>query len=145
MRISGKLLMGGLLAFTVVFTGALWYFQFHAFYEEYTTDSVEIAGRAMPVSDFRGIDASTSPLKLRACFRLEGEVEAPVAENPVPLVAPDWFECFDAREIATALEDGRATAWIAEDEEFDGADRIVARLDDGRAFMWRQLDERFAD
>lgn len=141
---SGKALMAGLLAFTVIFTVALWYFQFHAFYEEYTTDTIEIAGQDVPVSDFRGIDASTSPLKLRACFTLDGPVEAPAAPNPVPLVAPGWFGCFDAKEISDALAAGRATAWMAEIEEFDGADRIVVRLDDGRAFMWRQLNERFA-
>lgn len=145
MRVSGRALAGGLFAFAAVFAAGLWYAQNHAYYDEFTAESVVIEGQAYPVLDFRGIDAATSPLKLRACFRLEVPVEGPVAEAPVPLIAPDWFDCFDARAIAGALASGEAIAWMAAAEEFDGVDRIVARMPDGRAYMWRQLNEKYAD
>ena len=141
----GRPLMIGLLVFVAVFAAGLVYTQFYAFYERTEADSVEIAGTAYPVSEWEGIDAATSPLKLRACFRIEGAVEAPVAEDPTPLVAPFWFDCFDAEGIGRDLEAGRATAYLAEEEEYEGANRMVAVYPDGRAFMWRQLTPEFAD
>jgi hypothetical protein len=136
---SGRILIIGFLTFVVVFAAALWYFQTRAYYEEISADSVEIAGQSYPVSDWRGIDAPTSPIKLRACFRLAEAPDAPVAEDAAPLVAPDWFECFDAEALQRALENGEATAYLAARDEFGAANRIVARFPDGRAYMWRQL------
>ncbi|MEO0820991.1 MAG: DUF6446 family protein [Pseudomonadota bacterium] len=142
---SGKALMAALLAFTAVFAVGLWYAQFHAFYEEYEAESVEIGGTVYPVTEFEGIDASTSPLKLRACFRMEAVPAGAPYAAAEPLVAPGWFDCFDAERLSRALAEGRAIAFLAETEEFDGIDRVVMRFPDGRAFMWRQLNEKFAD
>ena len=141
---SGRALVLSLLLLAAVFGGALWYAQVHAFYEETEAESVTIAGRTYAAGDWQGIDAASSPLKLRACFRLEETPDAPIAEEPTPLVAPAWFECFDAEAIGRALEAGEATAYLAASEEAEGVHRIVARFPDGRAFMWRQLDERYA-
>jgi len=136
---SGRVLIIGFVVFTLVFGIALWYFQTRAYYEQIRADSVEIAGRSYTVSDWRGIDAPTSPIKLRACFRLAETPAAPEAEDAAPLVAPDWFDCFDAPALARALETGDATAYLAARDEFGAANRIVARFPDGRAYMWRQL------
>ncbi|MEM1344674.1 MAG: DUF6446 family protein [Pseudomonadota bacterium] len=141
---NGRILMIAMLVFIVVFTGGLWYTQFYAFYEETEAERVEIAGRAYAVSEWQGIDAPTSPLKLRACFRLTETPEAPAAPEPTPLVPPPWFDCFDAEALSRDLAAGRALAYLAEAEEFDGADRVIARYPDGRAYMWRQLTEEFA-
>jgi len=136
---SGRILIIGFVAFVAVFAAALWYFQTRAYYEEVSADSVEIAGQSYPVSDWRGIDAPTSPLKLRACFQLDDKPDAPVAEDAAPLVAPDWFDCFDAEALESALADGEATGYLAAPGEFGATNRIVARFPDGRAYMWRQL------
>ncbi|MEL6482868.1 MAG: DUF6446 family protein [Pseudomonadota bacterium] len=142
---NGKWLMGGLLGFTAVFAIGLWYAQFYAFYDAFEAEAVEIGGRSYAVTAFEGIDATTSPLKLRACFRLEELPDAPPYERAEPLVAPGWFDCFDAKALSQALEAGEAVAFLASDDEFDGTERVVMRYPDGRAFMWRQLDERFAE
>ncbi|MEM6355491.1 MAG: DUF6446 family protein [Pseudomonadota bacterium] len=142
---NGKWLMGGLLGFTAVFAVGLWYAQFYAFYSEIEAETVEIGGRAYAVEDFRGIDASTSPLKLRACFALAEAPEAPPYPRAEPLVAPGWFDCFDAESLSRALASGEAQAYLAASGEYDGTERVVMRYPDGRAFMWRQLDERFAE
>ena len=136
---SGRTLVICLLAFAALFGALLWYFQTYAFYAEIGAETVTIAGRDYAVGDYRGIDAMTSPLKLRACFYLPSPPDAPVAENPTPLVAPGWFDCFDARAIGEALDAGDAIAYVAEPDEFDGVDRIVARYADGHAFEWRQF------
>lgn len=142
---SGRTFILGLLAFTAVFGVALWYFQTRAWYSEIDADTVLIAGTAYPVTDYRGIDAPTSPLKRRACFRLEAAIDAPPAPDPTPLVAPGWFDCFDAGALARALEAGEARAFVAERNEPQGIDRIVAVYPDGRAYEWRQLNQLYAE
>jgi hypothetical protein len=63
--------------------------------------------------------------------------------EPVPLVAPGWFSCFDAAAIGAALETGEAVAFLGETEVRPGVERIVAVFPDGRAFAWHQLTARF--
>lgn len=142
---TGRTIVIGLGLVTLLFGIGLWYAQVHAFYERTEADEIEIAGRTHPVEDWQGIDAASSPLKLRACFRLAEAPDAPPAPEPVPLVAPPWFDCFDAGALAADLAAGRATAYLAAAEDAHGVDRIVARYPDGRAYMWRQLNARFAN
>jgi len=148
---NGRPLMIGFVAFVAIFSVALWWFQTRAFYTETDRQAVTVAGRTYPVTGWQGIDATSSPLKLRACFRLDPEAVARIADrlapypDATPLVAPGWFECFDAGALTRALEEGRATAWIAEAEEHEGADRVLAAYPDGRAYLWRQLTPEFAE
>ena len=61
--------------------------------------ALTVAGAAVPVADYDGIDAASSPLKLRGCFRIDPAAVAaprPGAATPTPLTAPFWFRCFDA-------------------------------------------------
>lgn len=144
---SGRLLMIAGALLLAAFAGALWYTQIYAFYEDLPeTAEITVADRSVAVQGFRGIDAQTSPIKLRACMTLDPEALAGLepAVKPVPLVAPHWFNCFDAREIGRALESGAAKAYLAAAGEFHGSERMLAVFDDGRAFMWRQLAPEFA-
>ena len=68
-----------------------------------------------------------------------------IFDGAVPLVAPGWFDCFDAETIGEALETGEAIAFMGEKNIEDGIDRIVAVFPDGRAYAWHQLNEKFAD
>jgi hypothetical protein len=134
------------LAFVVVFAAALVYFQLFAFYQR--TEGVgglEVAGTVVPIADYDGIDAATSPLKLRGCFRADPDAFAavPPAPEAEPLTAPFWFGCFDARAIARDLDEGRATAHALETDRPEGFDLMVAIYPDGRGYLWRQLNERF--
>ncbi len=139
----GKTLMKGLLAFCVVFGLALWYYQTRAYYDRVENlTEVTAYGDAFPVSDYKGIDAETSPLKLRACFTVDwdyfpSEEYKLVAE---PLVAPDWFNCFDAEQITLDILNDKAIAILAAENEIYGFSRYIAQYEDGRAFMWRQIN-----
>ncbi|MEM6465349.1 MAG: DUF6446 family protein [Pseudomonadota bacterium] len=144
---KGKLLVSGILVFTVLFTAGLWYTQTRAYYTEVSgVESLEIAGQMVPVRAYRGIDADTSPMKIRACFELGVEqLSAPPAPNAEPLNAPAWFDCFDAGTLSADLREGRATAYLAGDETPADAStyeilRYVAVYPDGRAFLWRQYN-----
>lgn len=138
---NGRFLVGGLVLFALLFGAALWWFQTRGYYETVTgVASVTIAGVPVPVTDYEGIDASTSPLKMRGCFRA-GAIDGPDAPEPEPLVAPGWFSCFDAEQIEADINSGAARAVLAEFNQPYGFDRIVAAYPDGRAFQWRRINK----
>ena len=148
---SGKRLIIGFALGLVLFTGALWYFQTYAFYRDLPEQPLIIGEKTYPLSDWQGIEATSSPLKLRACFTLSDETVATIAEQhsagdgAEPLIAPSWFECFDAEMIGRALEAGKATAYALPDPGADGIIAWLAIFPDGRAYKWHQLHPRFAN
>ncbi len=151
---TGRLVVLALGTFAVLFAGALWWFQTRAFYRQPDPGAVTIrltplaGGPPAPIlaRNLQAIDAPTSPLKFRACFRTPSslamltETYAP-APDATPLTAPGWFSCFDAARIGVDLENGQAVAFLAEAGIAPGADRIVAVYPDGRGFAWHQLNE----
>lgn len=135
--------------------GAMYYLQEYAFYRPVEVSSPTAAIRlmslggmpeAMLTSDFEGIDADSSPLRFRGCFvtpmtlAMLSETFEPY-ESPTPLVAPSWFDCFDAENIGHDLETGAALAFLSEKNIHPGVDRVVAIYPDGRAYAWHQLNE----
>lgn len=154
---AGKLVGGAIVLAALIAGAAIYYLQVYFFYDEVAEEAVVIQltgldGTAEPMltEDVQAIDASSSPLRFRACFRT-GESLALLTESyeiideAVPLVAPGWFDCFDADIIGEALETGEAIAFMGEREIADGVDRVVAVFPDGRAFAWHQLNEKYAD
>ena len=144
---AGKLIAGGLVILAAIGGVAMYWLQVHAYYEELpaqdTIMMTPLGGGpvALPVRNFRGIDADTSPLRYRACFTLA----APTAtllrhRDPTPLNAPHWFDCFDAGAIGDDLGTGAARAYVAEANIEYGFDRVVAVYPDGRAFAWHQMN-----
>ncbi|MFP4327139.1 MAG: DUF6446 family protein [Paracoccaceae bacterium] len=151
---SGKII-GIVMALVALIGGVgIWYLQIHAFYDDVPASgpgdvmlTARDSGQPEPVahSDFRAIDADSSPIRYRACFTLEA-APAELAERfvtrpeSVPLVAPGWFDCFDAEEVGEALEDGSATAFMGEENITYGVDRVVAVFEDGRAVAWHEIN-----
>ncbi len=149
---NGRLAAGFIVAAAIVAGVALWWLQTRAFYRPATfapgAEIVLTPGGggtpvAIPVSGLTGIDSDSSPIRFRACFttplsaaELERFAPYPAA---VPLVAPAWFDCFDAAAIGRALERGEARAFLSVEGIRPAADRVVAILPDGRGFAWNQL------
>lgn len=146
-----RIVISVLLAFAL-FSGVLmWYLQVYAYYDELTPaqvgEVVVLDDRASPVrvavSDLRAIDSHSSPIRFRACMDVEdaSPFENAVAhERAEPLVAPGWFDCFDAREVGEALESGQARAYVWKLNEPYGIDRVLAVMPDGRALAWNQIN-----
>ena len=115
---SGRLLMIGLIGFCVIFGASLWYFQTRGWYEPVESlSSITIDGQVVEVEGYQGLDAASSPLKLRGCFTMPASfvsAAAPVAERPDPLIAPGWFDCFDAKTISDDIAAGTALPLLAE-------------------------------
>lgn len=146
---NGKIIALGILVITAIFAGAQWWFQTRAYYEPVALNALLVTladgeTLTLELAAAEAIDADTSPLRFRACFNVGPEIAARLvadgvpAEEPTPLIAPDWFGCFDAAAIGEALEAGAAQAILSQVEVRPGADRIMAIYPDGRVFVWHQ-------
>lgn len=150
---TGKFAAGFIVITALLAAAALYYTQVYAWYAPAVfTPGAEI--RLTPIvgetpepilaEDVTGIDAASSPLRFRACFTTPMS-QALLTEtyrvypDPTPLIAPGWFDCFDARAIGAALEKGEAIAFLSEAGIHKGVDRVVAVFPDGRAYAWNQL------
>ncbi|ABD55649.1 DUF6446 family protein [Jannaschia sp. CCS1] len=145
---SGRFIVFVILGVTAVFGATLWWANTRAYYAP--LEVVEIAvqrpdGALVPLEivDAEGIDATTSPLRFRACFTLSDD--APLADaapydDATPLIPPAWFDCFDATQIGEALEAGEAQAYLGQRNASRGVDRVVAIFPDGRGYAWTQLN-----
>ena len=133
--------------------GAMYYLQEYAYYQPVTFkpgDEIELTAlsgvpEAIPVAGLQGIDATSSPLRFRACFTTTLDqptlTEAyKVYDKAVPLNAPSWFDCFDAERIGDALATGEAIAFLGQAGIAPQIDRVVAVFPDGRAFAWHQVN-----
>ncbi|MEM7743127.1 MAG: DUF6446 family protein [Pseudomonadota bacterium] len=146
---KGRTFLIGSALLLAAFTVGLWYTQFYAWYEELPQQPLFIADREVAVESWQAIDGASSPLKLRICVTVTPETATrlanilEVSEPGDPLVPPDWFDCFNAKEISRDMEAGRATFHILGPSSFDGVMDVMALYPDGRAFLWRELDERF--
>lgn len=147
---SGRLIAIAIIAITAAFAGVLWYAQTRAYFQPLDQADLVVTLPAEDVAvlthtGFQGIDAESSPLRFRGCFTLDDAGLALIAQSqphpdPTPLVAPDWFECFDARALTDALASGAATAVLSVHEIHRGVDRVIAVYPDGRGFAWHQLN-----
>ncbi|HSF95094.1 MAG TPA: DUF6446 family protein [Thermohalobaculum sp.] len=139
-----------LLIVLVCAIAAIWWLYGRDFYTEIKSDTVLIAGNEYPVTEFRGIEAYNDPEKLRACFRIKGEIFAPPAANPQPRAAPGWFKCFYPERIIEELAEGKAKLYLAGYNDPPGYDRVVVVYDNPRdnnlrGFMWRQKNENYQE
>ncbi|MBF9047562.1 histidine kinase [Rhodobacterales bacterium LSUCC0031] len=147
---SGRLIAMAIIGITALFAAVLWYAQTRAYFT--TLDRADLVV-ALPSGDraalahdaFVGIDAASSPLRFRGCFMLGATGLAQVAEampypDPTPLIAPDWFDCYDAGVIVSGLADGTARAVLSEHDIHRGVDRVIAVFPDGRGYAWHQLN-----
>ena len=147
---GAKFFIVGILGSALVAGAAMYYLQVYAFYEELTEDEVVLTsyvGTTDPliVDNFRGIDSDSSPIRYRACFDVQMSIATltetfVIYDNPEPLVAPGWFDCFDAEAVGIALESGTAFAFMGRENITYGVDRVVAVMPDGSAVSWHQLN-----
>lgn len=140
---NGKPIIVGLLSVAAIAGAGLWYSIEKAYYTSVTgVVEVIVNGALQPVSDYQGIDADTSPLKMRACFKVDWAYTPTddYKETATPLRAPRSFECFDAGQMTADLETGAATVLLADQNHPYGFDTYIAQYPDGRAYMWRQIN-----
>ena len=143
---NGKRFITLFLFSVVIFTGALFYFQNYAYYDLIDIrKNILLGEKRYEISYYQGIDSESSGLKLRECFVVDilDDINLPKYEKPTPLTAPFWFKCFNAERITKDIEDGKASAFLFQKEEFDGIDNVIAIYPDGRSYRWRQLNTKY--
>ena len=151
---NGKVVGGFIVLTALLAGGAIYYLQEYAFYQTVAFapgDEIELTAlvsgvpEPIPVTDLQGIDATSSPLRFRACFTTP--IDQPtltegfrVYDKAVPLNAPTWFTCFDAEKIGDALASGEAIAFLGQAGIAPQIDRVVAVFADGHAYAWHQVN-----
>ena len=152
---SGKIIGIVLLLSSIIAGGALYYLQIYGFYTDVAdTEGPDVqlvsvvSGAPEPISytAFEAIDADSSPIRYRACFRTEMSLalltETYVGLDPLtPRNAPPWFDCFDAEAIGAEIDAGTALTFLSAKNIHFGVDRVVAITDDGRGYVWHELND----
>lgn len=150
---TGKLLALILLLSAALAGGGMYYLQVYGFYYDVEPkpgqDVLLLAKgadqpQAIAYTAFQAIDADSSPIRYRACFETDLTPDQMTAftpvEDPEPLTAPGWFDCYDAPALADALKDGQAQAFMSAKNIHYGVDRIVAVTQDGKGYVWHALN-----
>lgn len=141
---SGKIMAAFMVLAALAIGGGLWYSLNYSYYTQVTQLRVITAfGDEFPVANYQGIDATSSPLKMRACFDVEWDYipSEEHKEEAAPLNAPFWFDCFDATKIGEDLRSDKATALLADSNDPYGFNTFIAQYPDGKAYMWRQIND----
>ena len=152
---NGKIIGVVLLLSSLAAGAALYYLQIYGFYTEVTaTDDTDVqlvsvvsdAPEPIPHSEFQAIDADSSPIRYRACFRTDLSLallsETYVGLDPLtPRNAPPWFDCFDAEAIGAEIDAGTALTFLSQKNVHFGVDRVVAITEDGRGYIWHELND----
>jgi hypothetical protein len=151
--VNGKLVAGFIVIVALAAGAAIYWLQEYAFYTpakfqpgaEIDLTLLE-TGVPEPIlaEDVQGIDATSSPLRFRACFHTPMSQAMltetyKVYEGATPLNGPTWFDCFDAGAISKALETGEAIAFLSQANIAPQIDRVIAVFPDGRAYAWHQV------
>ena len=151
--LGGRVAAGGIVAAALAAGAALYYFQVYYYCEDVPADAVSVAltpqtGGApveIPTGEVSAIDADSSPLRYRACFTTNAPLKQlresyTAYDGATPLVSPGWFDCYDADAIATALDEGRAEAFLGEADIRYGIDMVVVVAEDGHGWAWHQIN-----
>ncbi len=151
---TGKILTLAIVICALVAGAAMYYLQVYGYYYDVPENQSEVSltsvvsggPEAIALSAFKAIDADSSPIRYRACFQTEASIAMltetyVVLESAEPLLAPKWFDCFDAQRIGQDIETGAAVAFMGTRNLKYGIDRIVAVYPDGRGYVWHQVNK----
>lgn len=152
---SGKILASAIVIVALIFGAVVYYTQVYYYYEPVAatgTDDVQLtsltSGQPEPIliRDFQAIDATSSPIRYRACFRTDMSIAMltetyEMYDGAEPRNAPGWFDCFDAAAIGAEIEAGTALVFTGERNMEYGIDRVVAITTDGRGYVWEEIND----
>ena len=148
----GKFLAALIVVCALAAGGGIYYLQVYGYYDPVEPTGQDVVLTTMdgqqeliPYEGFEAIDATSSPIRYRACFRTDvplEDLEAAFQPYPdaVPLESPGWFGCYSADGIGEALSAGKAKAFLSVENVEYGVDRIVAVFPDGHGYVWHQIN-----
>ena len=150
---NGKIVAGSFVLVALIAGPAMYWLQEYAYYTpvafvpgaEVLLTPLSGPPEPMQVTGISGIDATSSPLRFRACFQTAMPLDMltesyKVYDQAVPLNAPGWFKCFDAAAIGQDILSGKAVAFLGQAGVAKDIDAVIAIYPDGRAFAWHQIN-----
>lgn len=151
---TGKLVVVAILLFALIGGAAMYYLQVYAYYFDVEAqpgndvllmDRETSTPKPIAYSEFQAIDATSSPIRYRACFKttMTPDIAATQfveSKNASPRVAPSWFDCFDAQRIGAEMDQGSARAFVSQKNIAFGVDRVVVITDAGHGYAWHELN-----
>jgi hypothetical protein len=147
----GKVAAAAITLAAIAAGGGMWYAQEYGYYDSIDPDGPDaridittgVGVTELALTDFEGIDADSSPLRWRACAVVtDMPADVQPFDDPTPLIAPGWFDCFDAQQIGADLESGAARGALSQAEIRPDVDRVLAVYPDGRVFGWHQYNDK---
>ena len=152
---NGKLLGIAIVLVSLVFGAVVYYAQVYHFYETVEADGsndvmlTNVATgepEAILYEAFEAIDAESSPIRYRACFRTSMSLPMltetyELYDGAEPRNAPDWFSCFDAETIGADIDADEAIVFTGHRNLEFGIDRVVAITSDGRGYVWHEVND----
>ncbi|MCB1334449.1 MAG: histidine kinase [Roseivivax sp.] len=151
---NGKLVGLIVLGVALLFGAVVYYTQVYYYYTELPESEAQVLltpldgaePEPLAIAAFQGIDATSSPIRYRACFTTEETPQALAQRyapypGAVPRNAPGWFDCFDAAAIGAMIDSGEATVFTGQRNIEYGIDRVVAITSDGRGFVWEEIND----
>jgi len=150
-----KSALSGIVVSALLAGVVLYYNQVYASYDRVDAASfgeVELTSihtgqpEGIMTEEFEAIDSDSSPIRFRACFSTPISMGSltdnyEMYADPVPLNGPNWFDCYDARNVGAALETGEAVAFMGHENITYGVDRVVAFTGDGHGYVWHQINK----
>lgn len=152
---SGRLVIGFILAVALMTGAAIYYLQVYAFYKDVSTEAggdviltrIDTGTpEPVPVDGLNAIDAASSPIRYRGCFRTSLDLALltetyQLYEDRADLRnAPAWFDCFDAEAIALAIEAGEMLVFLGQKNIQYGIDRVVGIDLVGQGRIWHEIN-----
>ncbi len=152
---SGRLVGGFLVLIALIAGAAVYYLQVYAFYEDASAVSGGdvmltkiVSGDPEPIlaEGLTAIDADSSPIRYRGCFQtsqslaLLTETYVLYEETPDPRVAPGWFDCFDADDIAAQIDSGEMLVFLGQANIQYGIDRVIGISATGQGRIWHEIN-----
>ena len=153
---NGKIVAGGIVLIGLVAGIAMYWLQVYAFYEpvgftpgdEITLVPIDSdVPEAIVAENITGIDATSSPLRFRACFTTP-LTQATLTETYRLYPRPDAADraglvrLLRRRRHRRGAGAGRGAGLpVAAARWRRGVDRVVAVFPDGRAYAWHQLND----
>ena len=151
----GKILVVTILLTSFLAGATMYYLQVYGFYAKVNLEQskgitlVNLSTQKpekIEVVNFQGIDADSSPIRFRACFEVQQNIDFlkekyMMLKVAMPRNAPNWFECFNSKRIGKDLTDGLATAFLGRRNLEYGIDRYVVIYPNGRGYAWHELND----
>ncbi len=139
---KGKTLFIGFAICLAAFAAGLFYTINYAYYDRVNLSELVLNTDQgdLKLRNVHMINSDRTPLKIRICADPVEDIAFEKVNTATPLVAPFWFDCFDAEKLSNQIEEGELKSYIIEANTPYGFDLYFTQ-DANHSYTWRQINE----